>query len=416
MKIHQKAHKFKETLEAFLGDLLRGMGRVRQKFVHQFLFGLLKSKSCRLSQIGRALGEKISLKKTIERLSRNLGAAGLWEELVERVSKEGGKRVWRDDYLIVDLSEVVKKYGQKMEYLGIVRDGSEKGKKLEKGYWSLFVVGTDGEVSKTVPLYHEIYSTEAPEFVSENEKIKKALEVVKKGVGENGIVVIDRGGDRGELLEELTRQGWRFVVRSVGKRMVEWKGKRILVKELARKVPLSGKIKHVWLRRTGKVEKEYWYGWVRIKVKGCGAAKLVVVRGEGGEELLLLTNLGRKDGKRWVEKVVKGYLIRGRVEEEIRHIKQSYGEEGLMVRGYERIKGLAGLVLLASYFTLVAIGRDLQRQVVFEWVVSLSQRIYGLKRFPAYALADGISVLLRNTRFSMAKKKTINELPMLPFF
>ena len=38
------------------------------------IYGILSSGSCLLSEIGRNLNEEISLKKTIDRLSRNLNA------------------------------------------------------------------------------------------------------------------------------------------------------------------------------------------------------------------------------------------------------------------------------------------------------------------------------------------------------
>ena len=42
------------------------------KFICDMIYGILASKSCLLSEIGRNLNEKISLRKTVTRLSRNL--------------------------------------------------------------------------------------------------------------------------------------------------------------------------------------------------------------------------------------------------------------------------------------------------------------------------------------------------------
>ena len=57
------------------------------KFICNMIFGILASKSCLLSEIGRNLNEKISLSKTVTRLSRNLNDFDGGEELFEAYLK-----------------------------------------------------------------------------------------------------------------------------------------------------------------------------------------------------------------------------------------------------------------------------------------------------------------------------------------
>ncbi|MCL2080185.1 MAG: hypothetical protein FWH17_10200 [Oscillospiraceae bacterium] len=65
----------------------------------QMLYGMLCSQSCHLSTIGRALAETISLKKTIDRLSRNLSefseGVRLFENYIKKVKM--GKRICKRD-------------------------------------------------------------------------------------------------------------------------------------------------------------------------------------------------------------------------------------------------------------------------------------------------------------------------------
>ena len=60
-----------------------------------------------------------------------------------------------------------------MEYLARVRDGSTK--KLGNGYWCCQVVGLERDSAEVRPLDQELYSQEAPGFVSENDEILKAI-------------------------------------------------------------------------------------------------------------------------------------------------------------------------------------------------------------------------------------------------
>jgi len=53
--------------------------------------------------------------------------------------------------LILDPSEIRKKYARKMEYLAPVHDGSEDA--LGAGYWICNVVGTEVDGSCIVPLF-----------------------------------------------------------------------------------------------------------------------------------------------------------------------------------------------------------------------------------------------------------------------
>jgi len=75
-----------------------------------------------------------------------------------------------------------------------------------------------------VPLYGELYSQEANDFSSENSQILKAIEAVVLHIGNRGIWAMDRGGDRGKLLEKFLGKGLKFVIRLKGDRHLEYDG------------------------------------------------------------------------------------------------------------------------------------------------------------------------------------------------
>jgi hypothetical protein len=65
------------------------MGKVIKRFVKEMVYGIQVRGSVRLSEVARSLDEKISLKKVIERLSRNLGRNGLADAIGEAVLRQG---------------------------------------------------------------------------------------------------------------------------------------------------------------------------------------------------------------------------------------------------------------------------------------------------------------------------------------
>jgi hypothetical protein len=121
---------------------------------------------------------------------------------------------------------------------------------------------------------------------------------------------------------------------------------------------------------------------------------LVVVKGFGETPLMLLTNvvLPRRRKKMWW--VVEAYLTRWRVEETIRFVKQSYQEEDVRVLTYVRLRNLAALVLAASFFAAVHLGRSVKLQVLTLHALKAAKRLFGIPDFRYYAVADGIRAIL----------------------
>ena len=128
-----------------------------------------------LTEIGRQLESSVSLKKTEERFSRQLIKPQIWERLHKRLLAMAGKQVKDRTLLILDLSDLKKKYAEKMEYLATVRDGSEDGEYVD-GYWTNQVIAAEVDSNEITPLYHALYSQTSPDFVSENEEIIKAMD------------------------------------------------------------------------------------------------------------------------------------------------------------------------------------------------------------------------------------------------
>lgn len=408
--IHQMSYKLRGHIHRFSGELCVGMGKVIGRFVEEMLYGIQARGSVRLSEVARALDEKISLKKVIERLSRNLGRDGLSESIGKSVLREGALRIKNDTLLIIDPTDITKKYARKMEYLAQVRDGSDKV--LGVGYWVNTVVGVEVGSSRITPLVHKLYSQKAKDFVSENREIIDSVRKVYKATEGRGIFVLDRGGDRSELYDELLGEDpVRFLIRQRGDRHLIYQGKACDTLKIAQncKTPYG---ETVMKEEDGK-ERAYFlhFGYRPVRLPGHPEKKLwlVVIKGFGQQPLMILTTEPMRRCRKTLWWIVEAYMTRWRIEETIRFIKQSYDLEDIRVLTYRRLQAMAALVLAASYFAAVYLGSRAKLEILAFHVLKAAKRIFGIPDFRYYALADGIKeVLTRAGKGILGGKATPN--------
>ena len=236
MDYNRMARKLREKIGVFSGVLSNGTPKVAGRFVQEMIYGIQASQSVVLTKIGRTLEEEVSLKKVEERLSRQLLRRGLGQKIQNNLLKLAAPLVSKDTLLILDPSDIRKKYAKKMQYLGTVHDGSEN--ELGTGYWTCNVVAAEVDSSTIVPLVGQLYSAEAPGFISENHEILSVMKIVAAATKKRGLWVIDRGGDRRKLIEPMLKSQYRFLIRLVGHRYLLWSGKEMLARDLAQNCPM----------------------------------------------------------------------------------------------------------------------------------------------------------------------------------
>lgn len=388
------AARLRQQMRQFSGIFSPGFSRPQSRFIEQMLFGIAASQDCKLSQIGRALGEDISLKKTQERLSHHLAAPQLGARLQRRILADAAGKIHRDTLLVVDPTDIRKPYAQAMPHLATVRDGSRG--ELVPGYWACVALACEPSSRRVLPLMQQLWSAEAPDYESENAELLAMVDAMAAAAQKRGIFVLDRGGDRMMLYKPLLERGLRFIVRLVGDRHLVVRGRKRLASDLARGVPMRYAETLVREAAGGekKVHLEYGFRKVRLPGRRDVELTLVVIRGFGEKPLMLLTNVEVRATRRSVWGVVSGYLTRWLVEETIRFIKQSYRLEDMRVLDYERLKNLTVLVLATAYFCASWLGERLKLSVLVTRVTAVAKRFFGVPEFHYYALADGIGVLL----------------------
>lgn len=394
MNVAQLAMRLRDQMDEFLGNL-RGVPKTARRFCLEALYGVTTGKSLRLSEIARSLNEDIALIKTENRLSRQAGRKGLWRKLGDFVVRRGAHKVAKDTLLVIDPSDIAKKYGREMEYIATVRDGSDGG--YANGYWLCQVVAVECGGQEITPLVNHLWSQRDPEFKSENNEVLSCVETVCRHTGSNGIWVMDRGGDRMSIYEPLLQMKQRFLIRLVGNRHLVFKGRHVLAEDLAAQCPIKH-VEHVTKQRADGSEQciELKYGMRPVSLPGFEHTplRLVVLHGLGEKPMMILTTEPLTDSYKSLSWAIQAYLTRWRIEDTLRFAKQTYAIEDVRVLGYESLRNMMGIALLAMSFNMLWLGQRERLAVLVRHAIKAAKLLFGVANFRYYAIADGLAEIL----------------------
>ena len=147
---------------------------------------------------------------------------------------------------------------------------------------------------------------------------------------------------------------------------------------------------------------------------------MVVVRGFGKKPMMLLTTLAKNSSRGALWQVVEGYITRWRVEDTIRHVKQSYSLEDIRLFRYAKLKAMAAIVLATVYFSMAWIGNSEKHEAIARSIARMSFRIHDVPEFHFYAIADGASDILKRGRrwrgFDPSEAEKAAEASLFAFF
>jgi hypothetical protein len=396
MNMFQIGVRLREQMAAFMGNL--PLPKPGRRFALEALYGIASRGSLRLSEIARSLNEPIALIKTENRLSRQAARPGLAEGVRDWVIAQAEPYVGRDPLLIIDPSDIVKPYAEKMEYLARVRDGSRK--EQADGYWLCQILAVDRASDRLVPLVNHLWSHRAPGFKSENHEIMGCIAAVAGRLGERGLWVMDRGGDRTKLFEPLLRLRQRFLIRLRGDRTLLLGGTPLAARTIAEQCPLpyaEAVRRHNADGTESSLRLEY--GFRPVKLPGRERQfYLLVVKGFGQEPLMVLTTEPLRQNRNVLWGMVQAYLTRWRIEETLRFAKQAYALEDVRVLGYQSLKNMMAMALLAMFFAMVYLGVRTKLAILCHHALKAAKRLFGIPDFRFYAIADGMREILAGRR------------------
>jgi len=393
MNFSRLAARLREKMEDFLGNL--SLPRTAHRFVLEALYGILNRQSVRLSEIARSLNEDIPLRKTVNRLSRQAARPDLHEEVYNFIRSEGAGAVGDRTLLVLDPSDIIKPYARRMEHLARVRDGSKKV--IGNGYWFCDVVAVESGGVDITPMGRTLWSQEAPDFRSENAEILGLIDRISTATEKRGVWVIDRGGDRIKILAPLVHRDLDFIIRLVGNRDLEYRGRKVLAETLARDCPLHYAESITYENPDGsETVRTLRFGYRKVRLPGHKRQLyMLVLDGWGEKPTLLLTTLPLRKNRSVLWWIVEAYLTRWRIEETLRFAKQTQNLEDIRVLTYERLKSLMAIALLAMFFTMRHLGTRAKLAVLCHHAVRASERLFGIPDFRYYAIADGICEILQ---------------------
>ncbi|HSH24710.1 MAG TPA: transposase [Massilibacterium sp.] len=313
-------YQMKRNLLTFLEKLTKGLSKPRKKFYSDILYGMSKAQNTLLSDIARALEEKIDLQYTIKRLSRNAAEENDLKQVHRNYLNTLKTSIPDNPLVIVDESEIVKPYAEKMEDLALVRDASKNV--LEKGYPTLNFSMATPKTKHPLPLYNHLYSSKEEDFQSQNIEIAKGFNTVHTFLGKKkATFVMDRGYDRNMIYEYVEELGHHFITRLNDNRYLLHKNRRIKVPDLANR--RKGKINFKTEIQGEKYHLKVSHIKVKLPVLQDTPLYMVVVYGYGAKPMKLLTNHSIK-GKDDVLRILKSYITRWRIEELFRVQKEEF--------------------------------------------------------------------------------------------
>jgi len=390
--MYKLSYRVQRHSSRFLLKFLKGFSRPEKKWIRDIYRGMLKSGDVKLSEISRSIQGDVRLIEN--RLSLNLMEREISSKIYDSYLPWVRDLIQEDTLISVDLSDVRKEYAREMEYLDKVWDGSEG--EVHEGYWFLGIIAHNEDKEKIVPLYQELYSQKAPDFESENTVILNSIEKVKKGIGNKGIVVIDRGGDRRILFKKLHSEEGSgrstFLIRmNPDKRHLEVSGRRLYPQQVFRRYKYSVELKKK--KDEKEVTRRLRYNWIRVGIPGVeGEFTLIGVKGLGKNPLYLITN-ACVENKNDVFFLIKGYLSRWTIEESFRWEKQAYNLEDIRVRDYISLRNMVTILLLVFAFLTVRLQWSPRLKLLFKMIYKTSQRLRNDIHFLLYALSRGVSDL-----------------------
>ena len=189
--------------------------------------GIIASQSTRITQIAKSApqtGLVPHSEKRIRRLIHNKNQrANLTPEIISsKLTSKGAKQLAKHDEVkvILDGSDLRKPHSTHLEFLSSVRDLN--GNPVN-GYPTLNAIGI-GQHNKQALLYHKTFSPLDPNFKSEREEIKIAIQTVTTALRAQGvgriIWILDRGFDDRKVIDWILETKGCFVIRAQHDRVV----------------------------------------------------------------------------------------------------------------------------------------------------------------------------------------------------
>ncbi len=388
-------YQLKRKLSTFSNKITKNLSKPKSKFVFQVLYGLLESQTVLLSEIARSLKEDITLKKVIDRLSRNFKNFKNEQKVMDNYINSIKSCIDEDTIFCCDKSDIVKPASKKLEALDRVRDGSTGN--LADGYDTFEIAALTDKHEMPISVYSHIYSSKEKDFKSQNTETIKGLNFIKKHFDNKGIYALDRWYDNNLFFKYFTENNNEcdFVIRMKKTRNVIYKDKKMNILDVANLY--KGKYVTCFKDKHG-VNKKVKFSYAKIQLPAIADKQLtlVIVRGLGKTPMMLISNLNPKS-KKLTKTILETYLKRWKIEEYFRFKKQQFDLENIRVRSLNSIRTMDLLLtILIGFIAMFSEERNATKLNL--WIIKSAARIYNIPDFDYYAIADGIYNIFKKAK------------------
>ena len=410
-------YEIKRDFTNFSARISKGLKRPQEKFVHQMIYGILAGNKMHLSEIARSLKESITLKKTIDRLSKNLHAFDNTDSIMHNYLRLVKQQV-KDDYavIIIDNSNIAKPASRKLETLSEIRDGSTG--ELTQGYLTIDAAILSEKEKMPLPVYEKVFSVAEKGFISETHENLCCLEALSQNFTPKCVRTLDRGFDANDYCRYFLKHEERFVIRAKKNRNVIYNGQTCNIMDVA--LRYKGAYRMDLKDKKGRtIQCKMSCIPVRLCEFPSKDLVLTVVYGFGEEPMLLLSNMKMQEKKKLCHIITKVYLLRWRIEEYFRFKKQQFELEDLRVMSLQSIRNLNLFAMLAvGYISLTtAVHKD---SIFLAELKECSKRIYEMPQFIFYAIGYAMERVLSMSRSGISgflpPKVTSQQITLFKYF
>ena len=353
--------KLKNKITDFSVKISEKIWKVEAKFSLDMIYGLLSNQDVRLSEIWRWLKEKINIKQTEKRISRNLTKfkKDYLKEIKDSLLCETKKQITSDTVITLDWWDINKEWAEKMENIKHIHDWSKNI--ICNWYWLNSIVATKivWKEAINIPLNLNLYSTKDKDFESQNRESIRSIDEVIKIIWNIWIWVMDRWYDRAKnIINELVERKLKFIIRWIWTRDVirEKTWNKIKMKTLADIIKTRKRITYFeyqtlknWKEIKQKLSARIWYEeiklpWIKEKIYLCVLKKL-----SWELSMMMITNKEIKSNDDVIE-VFSKYSSRWWVEDTYKYLKQEFKLERIMLKTYSSIQNMMTFILVAMNF------------------------------------------------------------------
>lgn len=374
------------------------LSKPESRCVREMTVGIIKGGKMLVNKIAGEVCDNISLSKTCERLRRHYNKKGFADKIFTGHIQSVKGKVHHGDYILVDGSDIQKKYAKMMEGLDFVKDGDTS--EIGLGYHLMDVIhfSKHGEIC---PLYNKIYSFDAG-AKSQNMEVMDAVKKVGE-LDKNLCYIYDRGMDTSILKEFVIAQGDEFVLRLKKSSSLEFKGKPMSVKEIGKKVNLTQELTAVKIKKNRKVVRHFSAGAEKVQYCDKRGRKtelwLVVTKNKNGGYCYLLTNSPGLIASEVAKATFTAYGHRWKIEEYHRHIKQCYELEDIQVRTFWGLESMLAILTVAMGIVYSQIESLHQRLILESELKTMNKnKTYELYNFIYYKISSVLKKLLAHVK------------------